>query len=72
MLMFWNDLFEVDIYYCVAMNIKPTMRYWLDYYEFGLLMKGSMRILKDLLLYFILGVSKKTGKPIKPRKPEKK
>jgi hypothetical protein len=41
------------IYYCVAMNIKPTMRCWLGYYEFVLLMKGTMSITKDFLLYFI-------------------
>ena len=52
MLMFWNDMFEV-IYYCVAMNIKLTMRCWLGYYEFGLLTNGCMSITKDLLLYFI-------------------
>jgi hypothetical protein len=40
-------------YYCVAMNIKRTMRCWLGYYEFGLLMNGSMSITKDLRLYFI-------------------
>jgi hypothetical protein len=35
------------------MNIKPIMRCWLGYYEFGLLMNGSMSIKEDLLLYFI-------------------
>jgi hypothetical protein len=34
-------------------NIKPTMRCWLGYYEFRLLMNDSMSITKDLLLYFI-------------------
>ena len=41
------------IYYCATMNIKPTMRCGLGYYEFGLLMNGSMSITKDPLLYFI-------------------
>ena len=41
------------IYYCVAMKIKLTMRCGLGYYEFGLLMNGSMSSKKDLLLYFI-------------------
>jgi len=41
------------IYYYVAMNIKPAMKCWLGYYEFGLLMKGSMSITKDFLLYYI-------------------
>jgi hypothetical protein len=41
------------IYYCVVMKIKLTMRCGLGYYEFGLLMNGSMSSTKDLLLYFI-------------------
>jgi hypothetical protein len=41
------------IYYRVAMNIKPTIRCWLGYYELGLLTNGCISITKDLLLYFI-------------------
>jgi hypothetical protein len=41
------------IYYCVAMNIKWTMRCGLSYYKFGLLTNGCMSITKDLLMYFI-------------------
>jgi len=41
------------MYYRVAMNIKPTMRCWLGYYEFRLLTNGCMSISNDLLLYFI-------------------
>jgi hypothetical protein len=41
------------IYYYVAMNIKPTMRCWLDYYEFRIMMNGCMSFIKDLLLYFM-------------------
>jgi hypothetical protein len=42
----------IYIYYCVVMNTKPNMRCCLGYYEFGLLMNGSMSVMKDLLLYF--------------------
>jgi hypothetical protein len=32
-LMFWNNLFEDDIYYCVVMNVKPTIKYWLSCWQ---------------------------------------
>jgi EamA domain-containing membrane protein RarD len=41
------------IYYCIAINDKLTMRCWLGYYEFRLLMNGCISIRKDLPLYFI-------------------